>query len=229
MSEGTKRRNAQSAATPQQGVQYAFLPTTPLPSNLPFGPVAIAEMADAFGVTHRTLHFYEEKGLIRAGRIGLMRVYGHDDVLQMGVINACREVGMPVVVIQELMEELQHARSQDEAERIFREALMIRKRELIAGMSTVRRQMQQISTLLDQDSAMPLSTNDNQDDIDLSGIERQCLDMMADGHTAMRMARALDLAPDHVQELEMAILRKFSANNRFQAVAKAVLLGLVQS
>jgi len=36
-----------------------FLPVAPLPENLPDGRLAIADMANAFGVTHRTLHFYE--------------------------------------------------------------------------------------------------------------------------------------------------------------------------
>ena len=54
---------------------WGFLPRLPLPGTIPDSHVAIADMADAFGVTHRTLHFYEEKGLLTAeewGRCGSM-------------------------------------------------------------------------------------------------------------------------------------------------------------
>ena len=52
---------------------------------------------------------------------------------------------MPIAVIQDLMDELRRARSQDEAEAMFREALGVRKRELTAEMSTLHRQLQQLS------------------------------------------------------------------------------------
>ncbi|MBM7331140.1 LuxR family transcriptional regulator, partial [Agrobacterium sp. S2] len=42
----------------------SFLPDISLPSSLPAEPVPIADMANIFGVTHRTLHFYEEKALL---------------------------------------------------------------------------------------------------------------------------------------------------------------------
>lgn len=226
MPDGTKR--AANGETSGGRAKYRFLPSTALPADLPEGPVPIAEMANAFGVTHRTLHFYEEKGLLSANRIGLMRVYGEDDVMRMAVINLCRESGMPVAVIQELMEELRRASSQDEAEAMFREALSIRKRELTAEMSTLHRQLQQVSDLLDADAngeVPPL--NDNEDHSSLSDEEMHCLSLMAEGFSTQRIARTLDLKHDEAQALESAIILKFRANNRFQAIAKAVLLGLV--
>ncbi|NLS04787.1 MerR family transcriptional regulator [Rhizobium sp. P32RR-XVIII] len=226
MPDGTKR--AANGETSGCRAKYRFLPSTALPADLPEGPVPIAEMANAFGVTHRTLHFYEEKGLLSANRIGLMRVYGEDDVMRMAVINLCRESGMPVAVIQELMEELRRASSQDEAEAMFREALSIRKRELTAEMSTLHRQLQQVSDLLDADAngEMP-PLNDNEDHSSLSDEEMRCLSLMAEGFSTQRIARTLDLKHDEAQALESSIILKFRANNRFQAIAKAVLLGLV--
>jgi DNA-binding transcriptional MerR regulator len=187
-------------------------------------------MANAFGVTHRTLHFYEEKGLISANRIGLMRVYGQDDVMRMAVITVCRDTGMPIAVIQELMDELRNADSQETAEAMFREALQVRKRELTAEMSTLHRQLQQVGDLLDFDGSVeapPL--NDNQDSASLTAQERRCLELMAEGYSTQRIARALDLKHDETRDLEAGIILKFRANNRFQAIAKAVLLGIVQA
>lgn len=221
---------AATSAGDKQRLNCRFLPSSTLPRNLPAQPVAIADMADMFGVTHRTLHFYEEKRLISAGRMGLMRVYDPDDVRRMAFINICREIGMPVAVIQELMEELDMAESQREADHIFEDALMARRRELTAALSTIQRQTEQIERLLsatdgqnDQPHRSPRSV------IDLTDLERRCLQLMAEGYAPLRLSRALELRSEEIADLEDAIIHKFEANNRFQAVAKAVLLGLVAS
>ncbi|MBB4228969.1 MerR family transcriptional regulator [Rhizobium mongolense] len=227
MPDGTKRAAAGKAS--ERRSRYRFLPSAALPPDLPEGPVPIAEMANAFGVTHRTLHFYEEKGLLSANRIGLMRVYGEDDVMRMAVINVCRETGMPIAVIQELMDELRRATSQEEAEATFQEALAVRKRELTAEMSTLHRQLQQVSDLLDPDASSEIPPlNDNEDQSALSDEELRCLSLMAEGFSTQRIARALDLKHDEAQALEADIILKFRANNRFQAITKAVLLGIVK-
>ncbi|PKA42930.1 MerR family transcriptional regulator [Rhizobium sullae] len=228
MPDGAKRA-AGKASESRSKSRYRFLPSAALPPDLPEGPVPIAEMANAFGVTHRTLHFYEEKGLLSANRIGLMRVYGEDDVMRMAVINICREAGMPIAVIQELMGDLGRAASQEEAEAIFQEALAVRKRELTAEMSTLHRQLQQVSDLLDPDASSEIpSLNDNEDQSTLSDKELRCLSLMAEGFSTQRIARSLDLKHDEAQALEADIILKFRANNRFQAIAKAVLLGIVK-
>jgi DNA-binding transcriptional MerR regulator len=227
MPDGTKRAAAGKAS--ERRFRYRFLPSAALPPDLPEGPVPIAEMANAFGVTHRTLHFYEEKGLLSANRIGLMRVYGEDDVMRMAVINVCRETGMPIAVIQELMDELRRASSQEESEAIFQEALAVRKRELTAEMSTLHRQLQQVSDLLDPDASSEIPPlNDNENQSALSDEELRCLSLMAEGFSTQRIARALDLKHDEAQALEADIILKFRANNRFQAITKAVLLGIVK-
>lgn len=153
MSDGSKRPFAAANLVSRARAKYRFLPETALPSDLPEGAVAIADMASAFGVTHRTLHFYEEKRLISADRHGLMRIYGTDDVLRMAVITVCREIGMSIAAIQEIMEKLDDAETSDDAETIFRTALNHRKRELIIEMSELNRQMQKVTDLLDYDSA----------------------------------------------------------------------------
>jgi len=230
MPDGSKRLFAAAGIASEARSKYRFLPSAALPPDIPQGPVPIADMANAFGVTHRTLHFYEEKGLISANRIGLMRVYDQDDVMRMAVITVCREIGMPIAVIQELMEVLRSAVSQEEAESIFREALSQRKRELTAEMSTLHRQLQQVSDLLEYDSSLDLPPiNDNRDPASLTDQERQCLELMSEGYSTQRIARALDLKHEEARGLEANIILKFHANNRFQAIAKAVLLGIVQA
>lgn len=221
------------AETPAGGKQRRncrFLPSSTLPRDPPAQPVAIADMADMFGVTHRTLHFYEEKGLLSARRMGLMRVYDPDDVRRMAFINTCREIGMPVAVIQELMDDMDEAESQPAADHVFEEALRARRRELTAALSTIQRQTEQIEQLLlSSDDQEREPARQNREVVELTEIERRCLQLMAEGYAPLRICRALELKSEEIAALEHEIIRKFEANNRFQAVAKAVLMGLVAS
>jgi len=228
MSERHKQA-ARPNAPPQAPPDFRFLPRVARPASLPGGKVAIADMANAFGVTHRTLHFYEEKGLIASSRIGLMRVYEHADIRRMAVINVCREAGMPVAVIQELMADLCRSTSQQDADAVFAAALASRKREVLSGMSTLHRQLQQVTELLENTAPgdePPL--NDNQHERTLTEQEYRCLVLMTEGLSTQRIARTLDLKEDDAKSIEAAIIRKLDTNNRFQAIAKAVLLGIVQ-
>lgn len=220
---------SKKAAEKRSGARKSirFLPMAPLPENLPAGRLAIADMANAFGVTHRTLHFYEEKGLLTAARVGPMRVYGPEEIQQMAVVNTCRETGMPVADIQDLLERLSISESQEEADVVFRAAMNARKRELAAQQSTIRRQMQQINELLDFTTGHEIETNDNMPQAHLTPAELRCLALMAEGYPTSRIARALEIEPGEVQVMEKNIITKFNSNNRFQAVAKAVMLGIV--
>jgi DNA-binding transcriptional MerR regulator len=196
--------------------------------RLPTEPIAIADMANIFGVTHRTLHFYEEKKLLRADRIGAMRVYGPQQIKVMGLINLCRETGMAIAQIQDLLAELEGSRSQDEAETILRTALLARKRELISDESLIRRQMQEVNQLLDDRAPASEQANDsNAGPPFLSEFEFQCLGLMSEGYTPIRIGNATGRSVDDILSTEAAIIRKFGSTNRFQAVAKAVLLGVI--
>lgn len=223
-STGPKERNAR-----RNGEAAEFLPNLNVPAPLPPEPIGIAEMANLFSVTHRTLHFYEEKRLLTSRRAGLMRIYSHHDVQRMNLINTCREIGIPIAAIQDFMDRLDSVRSQADADDLFHELLATRKRELTADLSTIRRQVQQINDLLSPDDAdMPASPDHAIDStITLTDMERKCLELMAEGYAPIRLARALGLTSEELHKLEIGIIRKFGAHNRFQAVAKAVLLGII--
>ncbi|MEI2296535.1 MerR family transcriptional regulator [Ensifer sp. MJa1] len=203
-----------------------FLPNLPLPHHDPSTPLAIADMADAFGVTHRTLHFYEEKGLLTAARMGPMRVYGEEHIRRMAVINACREIDMPIAAILELLTSLAGTEDQADADRLFREALLARRRELAAQQANLRRQMQRITELLEaSDGGDALGDEDGH--VHLSPIESECLTFMAEGYPASRIAGVMEMDVAAALTLEAGIIRKFGASNRFQAIAKAVLSGMI--
>ncbi len=206
-----------------------ILPDIIVVSDLPHEPLAIADMAERFAVTHRTLHFYEEKGLIEASRIGLMRVYRQGDIARMAVINVCREIGMPISVIQDLFELLATAKSKAEANLFFEEALSTRRRELAAGLSMVHRQLQQVNALLENEDLTSARQAPKRISPELTDPERSCLQLMAEGYTTIRIARTLEMKVAEVETIEQQIVGKVGAQNRFQAVAKAVLLGIVVS
>lgn len=209
--------------------RFQFLPFIPQQQKLPTRPVAIADMANIFGVTHRTLHFYEEKKLLYADRIGAMRVYGPHQVKVMAVINLCRETGMSIAQIQDLLGELEGSRSQEESDTILRSALSARKRELMSGESLIRRQMQQVNELLEHGAPKQEETNDNEARRPpfLSEFEFECLGLMSEGYTPIRIGNVTGRSVDDILTTETAIIRKFGSTNRFQAVAKAVLLGMI--
>ncbi|MGV1802407.1 MerR family transcriptional regulator [Agrobacterium vitis] len=214
--------------TPILKAGLAMMPDLPLPEDLPPEPVAISEMANLFGVTHRTLHFYEEKNLLSSSRMGLMRVYYHRDIIRMALINTCREIGMPIAAIQDLFAELSGTITQAQANELLNTALEARKRELIASQSMMFRQIEQINNLLTREedqgeTEMPTLRHG----IDLTELEHHCLSLMAEGYTQVRVARTMQMTFEAVIALEASIMRKVQATNRFQAVAKAVLLGIV--
>jgi DNA-binding CsgD family transcriptional regulator len=159
-----------------------------------------------------------------------MRVYSPHQVKVMALINLCRETGMPVIQIQELLVDLADAVDQQDSDRIFHSALTSRKKELMSDESLLRRQMQQINEILSeaQDSGY-LDGNDNHHSPVpyLSEAEFACLKLMAEGHTPARIANAVARSLDDILATEANIVRKFGSSNRFQAVAKAVLLGLL--
>ncbi|MDQ0421371.1 DNA-binding transcriptional MerR regulator [Peteryoungia aggregata LMG 23059] len=226
MSNGTHHLHPVTSTSAKSTEEIIF-PDLVLLKDPPREPVAIAEMAEFFGVTHRTLHFYEEKGLINAQRMGLMRVYGRNEIARMALINVCREVGMPISVIQDLFDTLSTATSKIEANLILEEALLARRRELAANLSTVHRQLQQLNALLDHEEAADSRIMPAPRGPALTDIESRCLQLMAEGYTPIRIARTLELKTDEVAAIERNIVGKLDAQNRFQAVAKAVLLGIV--
>ncbi|MFD1743908.1 MerR family transcriptional regulator [Rhizobium helianthi] len=218
--------NTRNNATATSGVG-SFLPRVSDAAIAMQAPLAIADMADLFGVTHRTLHFYEEKGLIFPQRLGAMRVYGSDDIRRMEVICACREIGISLVAIQELMQQLGEASSQEEADMLFRTALETRKRELTADMSTIHRQVQQIRLLANGPTRHPAHSPETLPV--LIDIERQCLLLMTDGLKGAELAKALGLSSDELLDLEDRLIKKLGVANRYQAAAKAHILGILPS
>ena len=61
---------------------------------MPGRPYTISELASEFGVTTRTIRFYEEKGLISPARAGHKRLYSAADRVRIKLILRGRRIGM---------------------------------------------------------------------------------------------------------------------------------------
>lgn len=64
----------------------------------------IKDVANDLGVTHRTLRFYEDKGLIEPVRVGSTRVYTPRDVGRMQLILRGKRLGFSLRQIQEFLD-----------------------------------------------------------------------------------------------------------------------------
>jgi DNA-binding transcriptional MerR regulator len=66
--------------------------------------IRIGEMAKSFGVTLRTLRFYEDKGLISPKRDGSTRLYTRRDRARLKLILLGRKVGFSLRDVKQIMD-----------------------------------------------------------------------------------------------------------------------------
>lgn len=64
----------------------------------------IQEVSKELGVTHRTLRFYEDKGLIKPQRIGTTRVYSKREMGRMRLILRGKRLGFSIREIGEFLD-----------------------------------------------------------------------------------------------------------------------------
>ncbi|MBK5912715.1 hypothetical protein CCR85_14625 [Rhodothalassium salexigens] len=65
---------------------------------------SIADLAAAFGVTHRTIRYYEDHGLLSPRREGQVRVYSATDRARLSWILRGKRVGFSLAEIAELLD-----------------------------------------------------------------------------------------------------------------------------
>jgi len=65
---------------------------------------SIAQVADEFGVTHRTVRHYEELGLISPERRGTARVYHRRDRTRLALILRGKRLGFPLEEIRTIID-----------------------------------------------------------------------------------------------------------------------------
>src|SRR5664279_845654 len=74
--------------------------TTPMTTT----PLTIAEVAREFGVTHRTVRFYEDKGLISPERRGTQRLFHPRDRVRLGLVLRGKRLGFDLDQIRHIVD-----------------------------------------------------------------------------------------------------------------------------
>ncbi len=115
------------------------------------GEMTIGEMAREFGVTLRTLRFYEDRHLIRPRRMGNARYYGGADRVRLQMILKGKQLGFTLTEIRELIgaednaakthfeERLQPAQIVDQIDHLERQRREID--DAIASLEATRRRL----------------------------------------------------------------------------------------
>lgn len=70
----------------------------------PAQPWTIAQVADEFGVTHRTVRHYEDLGLISPERRGTQRLYHRRDRTRLALILRGKRLGFPLEEIRTIID-----------------------------------------------------------------------------------------------------------------------------
>ena len=65
---------------------------------------SIGQLAEEFGVTHRTIRFYEDEGLIAPARRGTTRIYSHGDRGRLALILRGKRFGFSLEEIRQLLD-----------------------------------------------------------------------------------------------------------------------------
>lgn len=68
---------------------------------------SISEMAELFGVTPRTLRFYEQKGLLTPFRLKSRRLYRQRDADRMKIILLAKRIGLAIIDIRKVIDILE--------------------------------------------------------------------------------------------------------------------------
>jgi DNA-binding transcriptional MerR regulator len=106
---------------------------------------SVRELADEFGVTTRTLRFYESEGLVTPLRVGTARVYTARDRTRLRLILRGRRFGMTLPEAREIVDMYDDAASGERAQLstllarldVISEDLRARRRDLTRTLAEV--------------------------------------------------------------------------------------------
>lgn len=117
----------------------------------------ITDLAREFGVTTRTIRFYEDHGLLRPARVGRNRVYGKGDLVRLKLTLRGKRLGLSLTEIRELLDIYDAAHGETAqltqflaALRKRREALEQQREDIEATLAEIKAFESQCRRLLEQ-------------------------------------------------------------------------------
>jgi len=91
---------------------------------------SIGDLAREFDVTHRTIRFYEDEGLLSPRRIGSRRVYSKRDHVRLKLILRGKRLGFSLAEVREMLELYDSAPDERPQLEKFTAALAARREQL---------------------------------------------------------------------------------------------------
>ena len=115
----------------------------------------IAELAREFGVTTRTIRFYEDKGLISPERRGQRRIYHPRDKVRLQLVMRGKRLGFSLEEIQEMIDLYDVDPTENAQLRRFitklrerRESLELQRNDIDTVISEIQERERQCESLL---------------------------------------------------------------------------------
>jgi DNA-binding transcriptional MerR regulator len=90
----------------------------------------IGELADEFGVTHRTIRFYEDQGLVTPERRGTARVFHVRDRVRLALVLRGKRLGFDLGQIRRIVDMYDEEPGEEGQLRYFLEQIAARRAEL---------------------------------------------------------------------------------------------------
>jgi DNA-binding transcriptional MerR regulator len=107
----------------------------------------ITELSSEFGVTLRTIRFYEEQGMLSPARQGRSRVYAARDRVRLKLILRGKRLGLSLSEIAEIIDLYEVARDESSQALTLLNKLSMRKKQLIQQREDIEQVMHDIEQL----------------------------------------------------------------------------------
>ncbi len=91
---------------------------------------SIGELADEFGVTHRTIRFYEDQGLITPERRGTARVFHPRDRVRLALVLRGKRLGFDLAQIRRIVDMYDQEPGEEGQLRYFLDQIAARRADL---------------------------------------------------------------------------------------------------
>ena len=115
---------------------------------------SIAELAREFGITTRTIRFYEDRGLISPRRDGQRRIYGSRDRVRLRLIMRGKRLGFSLEEIREMIDIYDVDRSEIAQLRLVLEKISERQASLSQQRQDIVSMLDELGTLKERCSEL---------------------------------------------------------------------------
>ena len=108
---------------------------------------SIGDLSREFGVTTRTIRFYEDQGLLSPAREGQSRIYQPRDRVRLKLILRGKRLGFSLKEIKNLIELYDAPEGEGAQLRSFVEKIRARRGELLAQRNDIEQVLDELDTL----------------------------------------------------------------------------------